>query len=387
MSSARSESVSVEINPKAVLGVEVSESVVIVDEIHGSTTDSFLVNGDHILENGPTVLSVAAPESEALEISDEQPADVISETECTAEELTSEQISKEVAVKNVYNQQIHSPITNQNSVQLDTVLDKSNTVEQNPENIPESKAETEDASFANTKSERRQDGDQDTYANKNLGDTHSPREELKDTLVQVGNTEEINSNAPTEEITKLPKLSQELIVTVEKTPDVMVLTENLPEVLVVAEKLPELLQSTESILPAHSSRQLKRGQSLDQEEDISQFDDEGNVDDGGSTLTIGRTETLSKQSEVNEILHVETEETRPRKKRKKQPHREEDINESCISPFFIIVYTFLGCLIIVLIGVNFWFGFHLLLLIALLAVIALLVLLLTEFSEYHNLII
>ena len=50
MSSARSESVSVEINPKAVLGVEVSESVVIVDEIHGSTTNSFLVNGDQVTD-------------------------------------------------------------------------------------------------------------------------------------------------------------------------------------------------------------------------------------------------------------------------------------------------------------------------------------------------
>ena len=122
-------------------------------------------------------------------------------------------------------------------------------------------------------------------------------------------------------------------------------------------------------------------------EEISQCDEEPDVDDGGSTLTIGRTETLSKQSEANDIQHVEMdpESLQPRKRRKQ--HREEDISESCISPFFIVVYVFLGCLIVILIGANFWFGFHLLLLIALLAVIALLVLLLTEFSEFHNLTI
>ena len=110
------------------------------------------------------------------------------------------------------------------------------------------------------------------------------------------------------------------------------------------------------------------------------------VDDGGSTLTIGRTETLSKQSDVNEIVHIEAgpEERKPKKKHKQTTHREEHVNEYCISPFFTVVYTFLGCLIVLLIGLNFWFGFHLLLLIALLAVIALLVLLLTEFSEFHS---
>ena len=52
-----------------------------------------------------------------------------------------------------------------------------------------------------------------------------------------------------------------------------------------------------------------------------------------------------------------------------------------------VLYIFLGSLIIALLGLNFWFGFHLILLIPLFTVIAFLILLLTEFSEFHNLTI
>ena len=57
---------------------------------------------------------------------------------------------------------------------------------------------------------------------------------------------------------------------------------------------------------------------------------------------------------------------------------------SCISPFFVGLYSSLGGLIIIMIGLNFWFGFHLLFFIGLLAVIALFGCILTEFNDFHN---
>ena len=153
--------------------------------------------------------------------------------------------------------------------------------------------------------------------------------------------------------------------------------------LLVAEQLPELLPVAVNILPVYSSKTFD--QDIHPDEEISQYEDEGDIDDGGSTLTIGTTET--QQSDSNKIIQIENEiEEIQRERRCRTPkYEDENSNESCISPFFLVLYTFLGCLIVILIGLNFWFGFHLLFLISLFAVIAFFILVLTEFSEFHNL--
>ena len=115
---------------------------------------------------------------------------------------------------------------------------------------------------------------------------------------------------------------------------------------------------------------------MDHENDFD-FDDEG------STLTLGRTDT---PSDINDILQIEIEkDERQQRYQGSVTGEKKDTNESCLSPFFLFLYIFLGCLIIALLGLNFWFGFHLILLIPLFTVIAFLILLLTEFSEIHNL--
>jgi Flp pilus assembly protein TadB len=139
----------------------------------------------------------------------------------------------------------------------------------------------------------------------------------------------------------------------------------------------------------HTSRSSKQELIVRQEEFYGHCEEEDFGDDGGSTLTIGRNSTISKESDVNEIIQIETANERelPQKRynsANSAKYKHDEMNESCISPFFHVVYIFLGCLIIILLGLNFWFGFHLLFLIALLSVIALLVLVLTEFSEFHN---
>ena len=179
--------------------------------------------------------------------------------------------------------------------------------------------------------------------------------------------------------------SQDILVNVECPAPTLVVTNKLPEVLIVAEKLPEQLPVAENLLSRHSSRSSTKELLAHQDEPSSNLDEEDFVDDGGSTLTIGRGSTLSKQSDVHEIIQIETENEEHSLKENDAKYKSDDIQESCISPFFHMIYIFLGCLIIFLLGLNFWFGFHLLFLIALFSAIALLVLVLTEFNEYQNL--
>ena len=169
------------------------------------------------------------------------------------------------------------------------------------------------------------------------------------------------------------KLSQDLIVTVENPPDQeLKLTEKLPEVLLVAEQLPERLKAAKNILARVPSNEKEPTappyQSLETEDD-------------GSPFT--RADTIT---ELAEILQPETEGVRHSQDKvdsKPRPITPAE-NESCISPLFIGIYSFLGFLIIVMIGLNFWFGFHLLFFIGLLAVIALFSCVLTEFNDFHN---
>ena len=328
---------------------------------------------DDFIVNGVSELPADISEKKISDISHEQPADIVS-----AEELDQEQSSREILVENKDNCkqiQIHPP--DKPKIEYSSL---STNTDQEKNILPNHNPETED-----TKLQGEPDANSSKIAEAGNIIADTTGGEI------VSNESSNHGKVSEEDQNKLPllkrNLSQELIVIVEKTPEVKVATESLPEVLIVAEKLPEIAAVGDTIPLVNSTRQLKRGQSVNQEDNISQYDDDVDVDDGGSTLTIGRTDTLSKQSEGNEVLHIESgkEEEKWQKKQTKQSHREEHVNEYCISPFFTVVYLLLGCLIIALIGVNFWFGFHLLLLIALLAVIALLVLLLTEFSEFHNL--
>ena len=364
-------SMSVDINSKSLIVPMESQSLLIKDETKKKPPDGEIVNG---------VLKF--PADTPLEISHEQPADIVS-----AVVIDQEIIDRDKEEEKEHNdKQEHSPTQSQFVHQIQSELESSS--------LSGNSGQEQHVLPDNNKTEVLQsdetilDGEPDTNYNKNK-DIQSilgiPAED-KTSNELAQNNEDVKGDQD-----KLPllktNLSQELIVTIEKPPEVKVVTESLPEVLLVAEKLPEVAAVVEKIPLVNSARQLKRGQSVNQEDNISQYDDDVDVDDGGSTLTIGRTDTLSKQSEGNEVLHIESgrEEEKWQKKETKHSHREEHVNEYCISPFFTVVYLLLGCLIIALIGVNFWFGFHLLLLIALLAVIALLVLLLTEFSEFHNL--
>ena len=179
------------------------------------------------------------------------------------------------------------------------------------------------------------------------------------------------------------KLSQDLIVTVENAPDdELKVTEKLPEVLLVAEQLPERLKTGKNILARSASKEDNK-----EKDPTAPPYESSEMDDGGSTLTIGRADTIT---EVTDGLQVEAGgQQRPRREaeaRVKTVRHEVALeNESsCISPFFVGLYSSLGGLIIIMIGLNFWFGFHLLFFIGLLAVIALFGCILTEFNDFHN---
>ena len=176
------------------------------------------------------------------------------------------------------------------------------------------------------------------------------------------------------------KVSQDLIVTVETTPDQeLKVTEKLPEVLLVAEQLPRKLRAAKNILASESSKEKEPTAPPYESSEL----DEGCSD---STLTVGRADTVA---EVADILTAETgrvgseDRVDYKVEYKPRPSTASD-NESCISPFFIGIYSFLGVLIVIMIGLNFWFGFHLLFFIGLLAVIALFSCVLTEFNDFHN---
>ena len=182
------------------------------------------------------------------------------------------------------------------------------------------------------------------------------------------------------------KLSQDLIVTLENAPDdELKVTEKLPEVLLVAEQLPERLKTGKNIL----ARSLSKEDNKEKDPTAPPYES-SELDDGGSTLTIGRADTIA---EVTDGLQVEArpEEAEERSRREvsskvKTVRHEVALQDetSCISPFFVGLYTSLGGLIIIMIGLNFWFGFHLLFFIGLLAVIALFGCILTEFNDFHN---
>ena len=171
------------------------------------------------------------------------------------------------------------------------------------------------------------------------------------------------------------KDSHDLIVTVENDPDEeLKVTEKLPEVLLVAEQLPERLKAAKNILAKVPSKE---------KEPTAPPYESSEIDDAGSTLTIGRGDTVT---ELTEILQTETGLLRTSEGRVgvKTRTRRASESESCISPFFIGIYSFLAVLIVIMIGLNFWFGFHLLFFIGLLAVIALFSCVLTEFNDFHN---
>ena len=181
------------------------------------------------------------------------------------------------------------------------------------------------------------------------------------------------------------KLSQDLIVTVENAPDdELKVTEKLPEVLLVAEQLPERLKTGKNIL----SRSETSKEDNKEKDPTAPPYESSEMDDGGSTLTFGRTDTIT---EVTDGLQVEArpeaggEQPRSEARVKTVRHEVALENEtSCLSPFFVGLYSSLGVLIIIMIGLNFWFGFHLLFFVGLLAVIALFGCILTEFNDFHN---
>ena len=167
------------------------------------------------------------------------------------------------------------------------------------------------------------------------------------------------------------KDSHDIIVTVETNPEEeLKVTEKLPEVLLVAEQLPVRLKAAKNI--------LARSTSKEKEPTAPPYESSEN-DDAGSTLTIGRADTVT---ELTEILQTENRLTAPTEVDFKTTPASE--SEACISPFFIGIYSFLAVLIVIMIGLNFWFGFHLLFFIGLLAVIALFSCVLTEFNDFHN---
>ena len=177
-------------------------------------------------------------------------------------------------------------------------------------------------------------------------------------------------------------LSQDLIVTVENSPDEdLVVTERLPEVLLVAEQLPERLKTGRNILAHAQSREKEPSAPPYESSDLT------DLTDGGSTLTLGRADTAAEDSSLAapstaQLTAAST--AAPRHKRVRHEVALREADTSCISPFFVGVYSSLGVLIIIMIGLNFWFGFHLLFFIGLLAVIALFACILTEFNDFHN---
>ena len=84
---------------------------------------------------------------------------------------------------------------------------------------------------------------------------------------------------------------------------------------------------------------------------------------------------------ANKIRQKTVTDVRGRVRRGDSSSEEEEFCLSGPSPFFVAIYTFLGFIIVCLIGLNFLFNFNLLVFICLLAVIALFVLLLIEFDE------
>ena len=173
-------------------------------------------------------------------------------------------------------------------------------------------------------------------------------------------------------------LSQDLIVTVENSPDEdLVVTERLPEVLLVAEQLPERLKTGRNILAHAQSREKEPSAPPYESSDLT------DLTDGGSTLTLGRADTAAEDSSLAAPSTAQLT-AAPRHKRVRHEVALREADTSCISPFFVGVYSSLGVLIIIMIGLNFWFGFHLLFFIGLLAVIALFACILTEFNDFHN---
>ena len=167
------------------------------------------------------------------------------------------------------------------------------------------------------------------------------------------------------------KDSHDIIVTVEPNPEEeLKVTEKLPEVLLVAEQLPVRLKAAKNILARSTSKE---------KEPTAPPYESSEIDDAGSTLTIGRADTVT---ELTEILQTENGLTGSTEVDFKTTPASE--SETCISPFFIGIYSFLAVLIVIMIGLNFWFGFQLLFFIGLLAVIALFACVLTEFNDFHN---
>ena len=88
-------------------------------------------------------------------------------------------------------------------------------------------------------------------------------------------------------------LSQDLIVTVENSPDEdLVVTERLPEVLLVAEQLPERLKTGRNILAHAQSREKEPSAPPYESSDLT------DLTDGGSTLTLGRADTAAEDSSL-----------------------------------------------------------------------------------------
>ena len=169
------------------------------------------------------------------------------------------------------------------------------------------------------------------------------------------------------------KISQDLIITVENTPDHQLkLTEKLPEVLLVAEQLPVRLKAAKNILKMSSKEKEPTAPPYDSLE----------MEDVGSILTIDRADRATEVAEVREEETEKVSSIEDKFDLKRRPVTSN--NESCISPFFIGIYSFLGVLIVMMIGLNFLFGFHLLFFLGLLAVIALFSCVLTEFNDFHN---
>ena len=91
-------------------------------------------------------------------------------------------------------------------------------------------------------------------------------------------------------------LSQDLIVTVENSPDEdLVVTERLPEVLLVAEQLPERLKTGRNILAHAQSREKEPSAPPYESSDLTDLTD---LTDGGSTLTLGRADTAAEDSSL-----------------------------------------------------------------------------------------
>ena len=209
---------------------------------------------------------------------------------------------------------------------------------------------------------------------KELGELETSQED-NFSRTESENFSEINQLFNASDCTVDKKLSEDLMITVESCPNQQLkVTEKLPEVLLVAEQLPVRLKAAKNILRLSSKEKEPTAPPYESLE----------LEDGGSNLTIGRPHTATEPAgllgtETGKVPSIED-----RVDFKARPVTSASNNESCISPFFIGIYSFLGVLIVIMIGLNFLFGFHLLFFLGLLAVIALFSCVLTEFNDFHN---